>query len=81
MRHDHTLKKFIFGLGPIPKSTQRAWTQGFKLKSRLIRLISIAALPVCKISAKILTNALVIAKFKYLDFDALGGVKGGWAKL
>ena len=36
----------------------------------------IAALPICKISAKILTIALVIAKFKYLTFDPLVGSKG-----
>ena len=30
---------------------------------------------------KILTIALVIAKFKYLTFDPLGGVKGGRVKL
>ena len=30
-----------------------------------------------KFQPKILTIALVIAKFKYLTFDPLGGVKGG----
>ena len=77
MQHDHILKKFNFGLGPPPKSTPGARTHAFKLKSRLICFISIAALPTCKISAKILTIALVIAKFKYLTFDPLGAVKGG----
>ena len=74
-------KNLILTSAPPPKSTQQAWTQAFKLKSRLICFISIAALPVCKISAKILTIALVIVKFKYLTFYPLGGVKGGGVKL
>ena len=73
-------KSLILTSAPSPKSTQQARTQAFKLKSCLICFISIAALPVCKISAKILTIALVIAKFKYLTFDPLGGVKRGWGK-
>ena len=73
-------KSLILTSAPPPKSTQ-AWTQAFKLKSSLICFISIAALPVCKISAKKITIALVIAKFKYLTFDPLGGVKGGGVKL
>ena len=77
MQHDHILKKFNFDPGPTPKSTQQARTQAFKLKC----FISIAALPVCKISAKILTIALVIAKLKYFIFDPLGGVKGDVVKL
>ena len=77
MQHDHILKKFNFGLGPTPG----ARNQAFKLKSRLICFISIAALQACKISAKILIIALVIAKFKYLTFDPLGGVKGDGVKL
>ena len=40
-----------------------------------------AALPTCKTSAKNIDNTLVIAKFKYLTFDPLGGVKGGGVKL
>ena len=52
-----------------------------KLKSCLISFISIVALHACKISAKMLTIALVIAKFEYLTFDPLGGVKGGGVKL
>ena len=64
MQHDHILKKLILASAPPPKSTQRTLTQAFKLKSRLICFISIAALPACKISAKILTIALVIAKSK-----------------
>ena len=82
MQHDHILKKLILASAPPPKSTLGARTHAFKLKSRLICFISIAALPTCKISAKkILTIALVIAKFKYLTFDSLGGVKGGGVKL
>ena len=60
MQHDHILKKFNFGLkkAPPPKSTQGARNQAFKLKSRLICFISIAALPACKISAKNINNCL-----------------------
>ena len=75
IQHDHILKKFNFGLGPNPEVHPGARTHAFKLKSCLICFISIAALPTCKISAKILTIALVIAKFKYLTFDPLGGFK------
>ena len=64
-----------------PQPIPGARTHAFKLKSRLIYFISIAALFACKISAKILTIALVIAKFEYLTFDPLGGVKGGGIKL
>ena len=74
-------KNLILTLSPPPKSTQQARTQAFKLKSCLICFISIAALPVCKMSAKILTIVSVIAKFKYLTFDPLVGVKGGGVKL
>ena len=81
MHYDHILKKFNLASAPPPKSTQRTWTQTFKLKSRLICNMSIAALPACKISAKILIIALVIAKLKYLTFDPLGGVKGDGVKL
>ena len=35
-----------------------------------------ASLPACRISAKVLTIALVIAKFKYLTFDPFVRVKG-----
>ena len=62
---------------PNPKSTSGARTQAFRLKSHLIHFISIAALLLCKISAKILTIALVIAKLKYATFDPLCVVKGG----
>ena len=48
-----------------------------KLKHHLICFISIAPLPACKISAKNLTTALVIEKFKYLTFV---GSKG-WGKI
>ena len=51
-------KSLILTSAPPPKSTQQARTQAFKLKSRLICFISIAALPVCKISAKHINNCL-----------------------
>ena len=51
-------KKIILTSAQPPKSTQQARTQAFKLKSRLICFISIAALPECKISAKNINNCL-----------------------
>ena len=83
MQNDHILKKFNFGLGPTPQVHPRGLDPAFKLKSRLICFISIiiAALPICKFSANILKIALVLAKFKYLTFDPLDGVKGGGVKL
>ena len=63
------------GLGPTLKSTLGDRTQAFNLKYRLVCFISIAPLPSCKISAKILTSALGITKFKYFTFYPLGGVK------
>ena len=74
MQHDHILKKMASV--PPPKSASEAGTQAFKLKSYLICFISIAVLAACRISAKILTIVLVIAKFKYLTFDPSGGSKG-----
>ena len=82
MQHDHILKKsLILASAPPPKSTKWARNQAFKLKSRLICFISIAAQPARKISAKILIIALVIAKLKYLTFDPtpLWGQRG-WGK-
>ena len=74
-------KSLILASAPPLKSTQGTRTKAFKLKSQLICFISIAALPACKISAKIIIIALVIAKFKNLTFDPLGGVKGGGVNL
>ena len=67
-------KSLILASAAPPKSTQRTQTQAFKLKSHLICFISIDALPACKISAKMLTIALVVVKLKFLTFDPLGGV-------
>ena len=67
-------KSLILALAPPPKSIPQARTHAFKLKSRLICFISITALTACAIPSKILTIALVIAKFKYLTVDPLGGV-------
>ena len=74
-------KSLILASTPPPKSTQGARNQAFKLKSRLICFISVAALPACKISAKNINNCLSYRKFKYLTFDPLGGVKGCAVKL
>ena len=74
-------KRLILASAPPPRSTSGARTHAFKLKSLLICYIYIATLRACKISAKILTIALVIAKFKYLTFDSLIGVKEGGVKL
>ena len=77
MQHDHILKKsLILASAPTLKSTPGGRTHAFKLKFRLICFIAFAALSACKISANILTTALVIAKFEYLVFALLGGIKG-----
>ena len=55
-------KSLILASPPPPKSTKRAWTQAFKLKSRLICFIFIAALPACEISAKYINNCLSYCK-------------------
>ena len=81
MQHDHILKKFNFGLGPTSQVHPTDSDPGLQTEIHLICFISIAALPACKISAKILTIALVIAKLKYLTFDPLGGVKTDGVKL
>ena len=69
MQHDHISKKSNFGLGLTSKSTHRGWIQAFRLKYHLICFKSITPLPAFKISVKILTTALVIAKLKYLTID------------
>ena len=51
-------KSLILASAPPPKSTHGARNQAFKLKSRLICFISIAALPACKISEKNIDNHL-----------------------
>ena len=80
MQHGHILKKFYFGLGSTPKSTQRARTQGFKLKSHLICFISIAALPACKISAKNINNCLSYCEIKIYDLWPLRWGQRRWGK-
>ena len=55
-------KSLILTSAQPPKSNQQARTQACKLKSRLICFISIAALPVCKISAKNINNCLSYCK-------------------
>ena len=55
-------ESLILASAPPLKSTQRARTQAFKLKSSLICFISIAALPICKISAKNINNCLSYCK-------------------
>ena len=70
MQHDHILKKFNFGIGPHPLSPE----------SGLQTIIPFDMFHIClhaKFQQKILIIDLVIAKFKYLTFDLLGGVKGG----
>ena len=58
-------------LGPRPSNWNPVWYVSYLL------LLCLYA----KFQQKILTIALVIAKFKYLTFDPLGGVKGGGVKL
>ena len=59
------------GLGPRPSDWNPVWYVSYLL------LFCLHA----KFQQKILIIALVIAKFKYLTFDLLGGVKGGGVKL
>ena len=81
MQYDHILKKFKFYLGPTPLVHPTGSDQGLQTEIQFDMFYIFAALPVCKIAAKILTIALVIVKFKYLTFDPLGWVKGGGVKL
>ena len=74
-------KSLILTSASPPYSTQQARTQAFKLKSRLIYSYLLLLCLYAKFQQKILTNALIIAKFEYLTFDPLGGVKGGGVKL
>ena len=60
-------KSLILASAPPPTSTQQTWTQAFKLKSRLICFISIAALPAWKISAKNINNCLSYCEIKIFD--------------
>ena len=74
-------KRLILVSVPPPKSTLEDRTKTFKLKSPLIRFVSIAALPACEISAKILTTASVFTKFYYLTFDTFdksADGRNGW---
>ena len=73
-------KSLILTSAPPPKSTQQARTQAFKLKSRLICFISIAALPVCKISAKNINNCLGYCEIYIFDLWPLRWGQRGWGK-
>ena len=73
-------KSLILASAPPPKSTQRTWTQAFKLKSRLICFISIAALPACKISAKNIINCYSYCEIKIFDLRPLRWGQRGWGK-
>ena len=82
MQHDHILKKFNFGLGPHPLSPPKGlrirpsnWNPIWYVSYLLLLCLH------AKFQQKILIIALVIAKFIYLTFDPLGGVKGGGVKL
>ena len=59
------------GLGPRPSNWNPVWYVSYLL------LLCLHA----KFQQTILQIAWVIAKLKYLTFDSLGGVKGGWLKL
>ena len=73
-------KSLILASAPPPKSTQRTRTQAFKLKSRLICFISIAALPACKISAKNIYSCLSYCEIKIFDLWSLRWGQRGWGK-
>ena len=73
-------KSLNLASAPPPKSTQWTQTQAFKLKSHLICFISIAALPVCKISAKNINNCLSYCEILIFDLWPLrwGQREMGW---
>ena len=73
-------KSLILASAPPPKSTQQTRTQAFKLKSRLICFISIAALPACKISAKSIINCLSYCELKIFYLWPLRWGQRGWGK-
>ena len=84
MQHDHILKKFNFGLGPTLLVHPRGSESGLQTKIPFDMGFFLYLLLLClhaKFQQEILIIALVIAKFKYLTFDPLGGVKGGGVKL
>ena len=72
MQHAHIPKKIILALIQPLSPSQVIGPRHSDKNPDLICFIYIAPLSACKI----LTTALVIAKFKYLTFDPLGGVKG-----
>ena len=78
MQHDHILKKFNFDHGPTPYVHPTDSDPGLQTEIPF-DMFHIYCCSACmqKIQQKILTTALVIAKFKYLTLDPLGGVKGG----
>ena len=73
-------KSLILASAPPPKSTQQTHTQAFKLKSRLICFISIAALPAWKISAKNINNCFSYCEIKIFDLWPLRWGQRGWGK-
>ena len=73
-------KSLILASAPLPKSTQGARNQAFKLKSHLICFISIAALPACKISAKNINNCLSYCEIQIFDLWPLRWGQRGWGK-
>ena len=74
-------KSLILASAPPPMSTPGARTHAFKLNPvwyvSYLLLLCLHA----KFQQKILTIALVIAKFKYSTLDPSGGVKGGGINL
>ena len=73
-------KSLILASAPPPKSTKGARNQAFKLKSRLICFIFIAALPTCKISAKNINNCLSYCEIYIFDLWPLRWGQRGWGK-
>ena len=76
MQHDYILIKFNFDLDPTPYVHPTGSDPGLQTKIPFDMFHIYCCSACMQISAKILTIALVIAKFKYLTFDPLGGVKG-----
>ena len=71
MQHDHIPKSLIVASDPPPKSTLVDRTQAFKTKIQFDMFHIYYSCLHANFQQKILSTALVIAKFKYLTFDPI----------
>ena len=70
---DNIPKKFNFGLGPTPKVHPRGLYPDIQTKILFDMFLPYCFTACMQNFSKILTTALVLAKFKYFTFDPLGG--------